>query len=193
MIGRADGPAPTPAGSPASTPATGPALHRATPADAEACRAVYAPYVLETTVTFEDEVPSAGEFEARISRALGRHEWLVAELDGRVAGYAYAGPVKERAAYRWSCEVSVYVDSNAQGRGLGRSLYRELFARLEGRGFRRLLAVVTLPNEPSIALHEAMGFREAGRLERIGFKHGRWLDVAWLQADLGPEPSTPPG
>ena len=116
----------------------------------------------------------------------------MAELDGRIVGYAYAGPVKDRAAYRWSCEVSVYVDPGAHGLGLGRSLYRELFARLEAAGFRRLLAIVTLPNEPSVALHLAMGFLEAGRLERIGFKHGRWLDVGWLQADLGPESGAPP-
>lgn len=109
-----------------------------------------------------------------------------------MAGYAYAGPVKERSAYRWSCEVSVYVDPGAHGHDLGRSLYRSLFAHLEQMGFRRLLAVVALPNEPSVALHVAMGFREAGRLERIGFKHGRWLDVAWLQADLGPDPTAPP-
>lgn len=166
-------------------------VRRAT-ADAAACREVYAPYVRETTVTFETEVPSVEEFAGRISRALERYDWLVAELDGRVVGYAYAGPVKDRAAYRWSCEVSVYVDPGAHGLGLGRSLYRELFARLEAAGFRRLLAIVTLPNEASVALHLAMGFREAGRLERIGFKHGRWLDVGWLQADLGPESEAPP-
>lgn len=170
----------------------GPVIRRATPGDAAGCLEVYAPYVRETTVTFEDEVPGVSEFAGRISRALERHDWLVAEADGRVVGYAYAGPVKDRSAYHWSCEVSVYVDAGALGRGLGRSLYRALFARLEDLGFRRLLAVVALPNEPSVALHVAMGFREAGRLERIGFKHGRWLDVAWLQADLGPDPLAPP-
>lgn len=167
-------------------------IRPATVADAAGCREVYAPYVRDTTVTFEAEVPPVEEFEQRISRALERFDWLVAELDGRIVGYAYAGPVKERAAYRWSCEVSVYVAADAQGHGLGRTLYRELFARLDAAGFRRLLAIVALPNEPSLALHSAMGFREAGRLERIGFKHGRWLDVAWLQADLGPESGPPP-
>lgn len=167
-------------------------IRRATTADAAACREVYAPYVRETTVTFETEVPSVEDFAGRISRALERYDWLVAESDGRVVGYAYAGPVKDRAAYHWSCEVSVYVDPGARGHGLGRSLYRELFARLGAAGFRRLLAIITLPNEPSVALHRAMGFREAGRLERIGFKHGRWLDVLWLQADLGPDHEAPP-
>lgn len=175
------------------SPTSEPSIRPATAADAAGCRAVYAPYVENTTVTFETEVPPAGEFADRISRALERYAWLVAELDGRVAGYAYAGPVKERAAYAWSCEVSVYVDPDARGRGLGRALYAALFARLEDSGFRRLLAVVTLPNDPSIALHTAMGFREAGRLERIGFKQGRWCDVAWLQRDLGPgDPEAPP-
>ncbi|MDV6300613.1 N-acetyltransferase family protein [Dietzia maris] len=168
------------------------AIRRATVADAAGCLDVYAPYVRETTATFETEVPPVDEFAARIDRALAGYDWLVAELDGRIVGYAYAGPVKDRAAYRWSCEVSVYVDPGAHGLGLGRSLYRELFARLEAAGFRRLLAIVTLPNEPSVALHLAMGFREAGWLERIGFKHGRWLDVGWLQADLGPESGAPP-
>ncbi|MDV7999801.1 GNAT family N-acetyltransferase [Rhodococcus sp. IEGM 1408] len=173
--------------------AAGPVIRRATPADAAGCLDIYAPFVRETTVTFEDEVPSVPEFAGRITRALAGYDWLVAEVNGRIAGYAYAGPVKERAAYRWSCEVSVYVDPGARGLGLGRTLYRALFVRLEELGFRRLLAVVALPNEPSVALHLAMGFRDAGRLERIGFKHGRWLDVAWLLADLGPDPAAPPG
>src|SRR5690606_38225367 len=102
-------------------------IRPATVADAAGCREVYAPYVRDTTVTFEAEVPPVKEFEQRISRALERFDWLVAELDGRIVGYAYAGPVKERAAYRWSCEVSVYVAADAQGHGLGRTLYRELF------------------------------------------------------------------
>ena len=169
-----------------------PVIRRATLADATACLEVYAPYVRDTTATFEAEVPSVDEFTRRVARALARYDWLVAELDGRVVGYAYAGPVKERAAYRWSSEVSVYVAAGAHGHGLGRRLYRELFDRLEASGIRRLLAVVTLPNDASVALHRKMGFREAGRLERIGFKHGRWLDVAWLQADLGPDPLAPP-
>ena len=176
-------------------PGTGPApvVRRATPADAAACLRVYAPYVRETTATFEDRVPTVDEFEARISRALEHHDWLVAELDGRVAGYAYAARVKDGGAYRWWWEVSVCGARAARGHGLGRSLYTSLFARLEEVGFRRLLAVVTLPNHPSVALHLSMGFREAGRLERIGFKHGRWLDVARLQAGLGPDPAAPPG
>ena len=169
-----------------------PIIRPATPADASACRAVYAPYVRDTTVTFETEVPAVEEFAGRLARALERHDWLVAELDGRILGYAYAGPVKERAAYHWSCEVSVYLDPGARGNGLGRALYRELFGRLEARGFRRLLAIIALPNDASVALHRAMGFREAGRLERIGFKHGRWLDVTWMQADLGPDLPAPP-
>ena len=169
-----------------------PAIRPATIGDAAGCRDVYAPYVRETTVTFEDEAPTVDEFAARIPRALDRYDWLVAELDGRIVGYAYAGPVKERAAYAWSCEVSVYVDPDARGNGLGRALYRELFTRLEGLGFRRMLAIIALPNEASVGMHRALGFREAGRLERIGFKHGQWLDVTWMQADLGPDPAAPP-
>ena len=169
------------------------AIRPGTAADAAACRAVYAPYVLRSTVTFEDAVPSEQEMGARITRALDSHAWVVAERAGRVVGYAYAGPVKERAAYAWSSEVSVYLADEARGQGLGRALYEALFAALAERGYVRLLAVVALPNEPSLALHRALGFREAGRLERIGFKHGRWRDVAWLQRDLGPgDPGAPP-
>lgn len=149
----------------------GPVIRPGTAGDAAGCRDVYAPYVRETTVTFEDEAPTVDEFAARISRALDRYDWLVAELDGRIAGYAYAGPVKERAAYAWSCEVSVYVDPDARGNGLGRALYRDLFTRLERLGYRRMLAIITLPNEASVGMHRALGFREVGRLERIGFKH----------------------
>lgn len=174
-------------------PAPTPLLRPATPADAAACRGIYAPYVHDTTVTFETEVPAVEEFAGRIRRAQERHDWLVAELDGRIVGYAYAGPVKDRAAYHWSCEVSVYLDPGARGNGLGGALYRELFSHLEAKGFRRLLAIIALPNDASVALHRSLGFREAGRLERIGFKHGRWLDVAWLQADLGPDLLAPPG
>lgn len=178
---------------PGHTHAHAPVIRRATAADAAGCRAVYGPYVRDTTVTFETEVPSVEEFAGRIARALERHDWLVAELDGRIVGYAYAGPVKDRAAYHWSCEVSVYLDPAARGNGLGRALYSELFARLKAAGFRRLLAIIAVPNEASVALHRALGFREAGRLERIGFKHGRWLDVAWMQADLGPDLLASPG
>jgi L-amino acid N-acyltransferase YncA len=166
-------------------------IRDATEDDAAACAAIYAPYVAETTVSFEDEPPSIEEMGRRIARARRQHSWLVLEEDGDVVGYAYAGPVKERAAYRWSCEVSVYLEPGRRHSGSGRLLYEALFARLTERGFRSLVAVMTLPNEASEGLHRALGFEPVGTLRRVGWKHGQWRDVAWMQRPLGSDDGPP--
>jgi len=142
---------------------------------------VYAPYVLESAVSFEETAPSAEEMAARIAAA---HLWLVAESDGRVVGFAYAGRHAARAAYRWAAEVSVYVDRSHHGRGIARALYVELIAALREAGFCTLCAGITQPNEASNRLHESLGFAPVGTYERIGFKHGKWHDVLWLKLDL---------
>jgi L-amino acid N-acyltransferase YncA len=157
----------------------------ATAADAAACAAIYAPYVTDTAISFELEPPTVEEMAARIEAALRTHAWLVAEADGRVVGYAYAGPFKSRAAYRWSCEVSVYLERGSRRRGLGRALYAALFERLTELGYRTAVAGMTLPNEASAGLHRAMGFEPVGVYREIGFKHGAWRDVAWTQRTLG--------
>ena len=157
----------------------------ATADDAVACAAIYAPYVTGTAITFEAEPPTAAQMAGRIAAAQRRHAWLVLEDDGDVVGYAYAGPYKERAAYRWSCEVSVYLDGARRRRGGGRALYEELFRRLADRGYRTAVAGMTLPNEPSVGLHTSLGFQPIGTYRRIGFKHGRWRDVLWAQRPLG--------
>jgi L-amino acid N-acyltransferase YncA len=162
-----------------------PFVRDAVPADAAACAAVYAPYVTGSTATFEYDPPSVDDMAARIARALLAHAWLVLEDGGRVVGYAYAGPYKERAAYRWSCEVSVYLAEHHRGRGGGRALYEALFARLAERGFRTAVAGMTLPNPASEALHRALGFETVGTWRRIGWKHGAWRDVTWVQRSLG--------
>ncbi|MEV6901040.1 N-acetyltransferase family protein [Amycolatopsis sp. NPDC051372] len=154
--------------------------------DAEACAEIYAPYVRDTTITFETEPPTGTEMAERIERAAKTHAWLVLEIDGRVAGYAYGGPFKERAAYRWSCEVSVYLELGRRRTGGGRALYEALFTRLAERGFRMAVAGMTLPNEPSVGLHAALGFEPVGTYRRIGWKHGAWRDVAWAQRSLVP-------
>ena len=166
-------------------------MRDAAPEDAGACAAIYAPYVTDTAVTFEYEPPDPAEMARRIAEAQRRHAWLVLEDDdGAVAGYAYAGPFKERAAYRWSCEVSVYLAPGRRRTGGGRQLYEALFDRLAERGFRRLVAVMTLPNDASEGLHRALGFEPVGTFRRIGWKHGQWRAVAWAQrplpADDGP-------
>jgi phosphinothricin acetyltransferase len=159
--------------------------------DAEACAAIYAPYVTDTAITFEYEPPSADEMARRIAAAQRAHAWLVLEDDGRVVGYAYGGPYKERAAYRWSSEVSVYLETGRRRSGSGRLLYAALFERLAERGFHTLVAGMTLPNDASEGLHRAMGFEPIGIFRRVGWKHGQWRDVAWAQRSLGTDGEPP--
>lgn len=160
--------------------------------DAAACAAIYAPHVDGSAVSFEERAPDAAELARRIERHGASHAWLVAERDGAVAGYAYAFPFQERPAYRWSAGVSVYVADGQRGRGVGRSLYRELFRRLRGRGFRMACAGITLPNEASVALHESLGFERVGVNREIGWKNGAWRDVGWWQLELAPPGDGPP-
>jgi phosphinothricin acetyltransferase len=156
----------------------------ASEADAAACAAIYRPYVTGTAVSFEIEPPSDDEMAARIRESLHAYAWLVAEVGGEVAGYAYARPFAAREAYRWSCETSIYLSPDRRRRGLGRALYEALLARLTDRGFRVAVAKMTLPNDASEGLHEALGFRPVGVHRRIGFKNGAWYDVAISQRDL---------
>ncbi|GAB3664765.1 GNAT family N-acetyltransferase [Nocardioides korecus] len=160
------------------------ALRPATPADAAGCREVYAPYVVDTAVSFEEEPPSVAEMAGRISAALVDHAWLVLEEDGSVVGYAYGGPFRSRAAYRWSCETSIYLEAGRHRAGAGRTLYADLLARLSARGFRTALAAMTLPNPASEGFHRHLGFTEVGTLHRVGHKHGAWHDVLWMERSL---------
>ncbi len=160
-------------------------IRDATAADAGACAAIYAPYVTDTVITFEVDPPSGADMAQRIATAQVGHAWLVAERDGRVIGYAQAGRYNERAAYRWSCSVGIYLETGLRRTGAGRALYTALLDRLADRGFRMTVAGVTLPNEPSRALHAAFGFTSTGTQRRIGWKHGAWHDVEWLQLAIG--------
>ncbi|WP_410612904.1 GNAT family N-acetyltransferase [Amycolatopsis sp. lyj-109] len=156
-------------------------IRTATAHDGAACAALYAPYVTGTAVSFETEPPDAAEMARRIA---GAHAWLVLEDHGHVAGYAYATRFAERAAYRWSCETSIYLEQGRRRTGAGRALYEALFERLRERGFWRAFAGMTLPNDASAGLHRALGFEPAGVYRRAGWKHGAWHDVAWTQKDL---------
>jgi L-amino acid N-acyltransferase YncA len=168
-------------------------LRRASAADAAACLDIYRPYVLDTAVTFETDVPTVADMAARIEGALGTYEWLVLEVDGGIAGYAYAHQFNPRAAYQWSVETSVYVARDRQRAGAGRALYAELLRRLAERGFRRAFAGIAQPNDASNALHRALGFVPVGRYRRVGWKHGAWHDVEWWQLDIaGPDDEDPP-
>jgi L-amino acid N-acyltransferase YncA len=171
-------------------------VRAATAEDAAACAAIYAPYVTDTAITFETEPPTVAHMADRITAAECSHAWLVLEDldDGRVVGYAYAGPFKARPAYRWSCEVSIYLEIGRRRTGGGRALYEALFRRLAERGYRTAIAGMALPNEASAGLHSALGFEPVGTYRRIGWKHGRWHDVAWMQrmlSEAGDPPAVP--
>nr|WP_092885463.1 GNAT family N-acetyltransferase [Actinopolymorpha cephalotaxi] len=172
----------------------GEVVRDATVGDAEACAAIYAPYVENTAITFETDPPTPIVMAERIESALRSHAWFVLEEQGRVAGYAYGGPFKTRAAYRWSCEVSVYLELGRRRSGGGRVLYEALLARLADRGFRTVAAGMTLPNDASVGFHRAMGFEPVGTYRRIGWKNGAWHDVAWAQRVIagGDDPPAEP-
>lgn len=154
-------------------------------ADADAIAAIYAPYVAETAITFEYDVPDAAEMAGRIARYTATHPWLIAERDGRVIGYAYGSPYRSRAAYAWVAELGVYLDRAAHGGGVGTALYAALCTALRDRGYVAAMGVMTLPNAASEALHRRCGFRDVGTQSGIGFKFGRWHDVGFWQRDLG--------
>ena len=155
--------------------------------DAGAIAAIYAPEVLEGTATFEVEPPALAEIARRMAAGGDRMPWLVWEEAGTVFGYAYASAYRTRAAYDRTVETTVYVARGAQGRGVGRRLYTALLDRLTADRFAQALGVISLPNPGSVALHEALGFRQVARLERVGCKFGRWLDVGYWQRGLAGE------
>jgi phosphinothricin acetyltransferase len=154
--------------------------------DSAACAAIYAPSVIDSAVSFEEVPPTAEEMARRIAAMSERHAWLVAEIDGHVVGYAYASPHNERAAYRWACDAAVYVGEAHRGHGVGRALYLALFGLLMRQGLQVVCAGITLPNDASVALHEACGFEFIGIYRRIGWKSGQWRDVAWWELELVP-------
>lgn len=158
-------------------------VRTAQPTDAAGCAAIYRPFVEETAVSFETVAPTVEEMASRIGSSV---RWLVAvTAEEALLGYAYATRHRERAAYRFACDVSIYVGPESAGRGVGRALYAALLADLEARGYRMACAGIALPNPASIGLHTAMGFRPVGTYERIGWKHDAWHDVRWMQRPLG--------
>jgi phosphinothricin acetyltransferase len=165
-------------------------VRRATPEDATACQAIYAPYVRDTVISLETDPPSVQEMRERITDVLDTHEWLVLESQGEIRGYAYGGSYRTRAAYRWACEVSVYLEPGRRRTGSGRLLYETLFPRLVDRGYLMALAGMTLPNPASEGLHRSLGFSDVGTWRRVGWKYGAWHDVLWMQRPLatGSEP-----
>lgn len=163
-------------------------IRQARPEDAPALLAIYAPFVETTAVSFETEVPTAAAFAERIGKSLAGWDWRVAEEAGVCLGYAYGSAHRERAAYRYTCEVSAYVAPDQRGRGLGRRLYTDLFEHLAARGLCTALAGVAQPNPASMALHRGLGFTTVGTYQRAGWKFGAWHDITWLQRPLRERP-----
>lgn len=169
-------------------------IRAATREDAAAIQAIYAPFVRDTGITFEETAPTVEEMADRIETLLETFPWLVLERDGEVVAYAYAAAHRKRAAYRWSCETSVYVGEAARRMGAARQLYHRLFKVLSDLGYANALAGITLPNEPSVGFHKAMGFELIGVYRNIGYKSGGWRDVGWWNFELqkmGNDPKDP--
>lgn len=172
--------------------ATGLAIRLADPdRDGAAVAAVYRTAVEGSHISFEERAPSPPEVAERMRSVLARTPWLVTELDGAVIGYTYASPHRERAGYRWSVDISVYVAEEHRGEGIGRALYDALLGYLRRQGVVNVYAGIALPNPGSIALHQSIGMRLIGVYERVGFKLGRWHDVAWYGLRLA-EPDGEP-
>jgi len=166
-------------------------IRLATPGDGDAVAAIYRSAIDGSPISFETVAPDGAGMAKRIADRLRAYPWLVCEIDGEVVGYAYGAPHRERAAYRWSCEVSVYIDGRHHRRGVGRALYTSVLAILSAQGFINVYAGITLPNPSSVGLHEAMGFTPVGVYHRVGFKLGRWHDVGWWERPLGEHTGSP--
>jgi phosphinothricin acetyltransferase len=159
--------------------------------DAAAIAAIYLPIVESTAISFETDAPDATEMARRLRETMSTHPWLVGEVGGTVAGYAYATRHRVRGAYRWSVDTSVYVGHAYQRLGIGRRLYRSLFAVLAAQGYVNAFAGIALPNDASVGLHEALGFAPLGVYRRVGYKLGEWRDVGWWQLVLQEHARTP--
>ena len=169
-----------------------PTIRIARAADADAIHAIYAPHVESGAATFENVLPGADAMRERILGRLPHYPWLVWEEGGEVLAYAYAGRFRERAAYDWIAETSIYVHPDAQRRGIARRLYGALLEAMRLQGLTQAVGVITLPGTASVAMHEIMGFQPAGVWRQCGWKLGRWWDVGVWQKELQPPGNPPP-
>ena len=161
------------------------------PADCPQIAAIYAPIVEQTHISFELVPPGPDEMARRLASALQKHVWLVADTNGRIDGYAYASRYREKPAYAWSTETTIYVRDGARGTGVGKRLYRSLLNVLRAQNYRRAFAGIALPNEGSIALHESVGFTRVGVNPEAGYKFDRWHDLGWWSIQLNDAPTRP--
>jgi L-amino acid N-acyltransferase YncA len=163
----------------------------ATPADAAAVLEIYGPFCDDSPITFETERPAIAEVENRIRKINERFPWLICEKDDQVLGYAYAGPHRDRAAYRWSVDVAIYISGNHRGVGIGTALYTVLLELLRIQGYFKAYAGITLPNPASVRVHQRLGFSLIGIYKQVGYKAGAWHDVAWWDLSLQPADHPP--
>ncbi len=161
------------------------------PEDADRIAEIYRVYVENTAISFEAEAPDGKEILRRINEYTAVYPWLVLERDGRVLGYAYSHRYHERAAFDWVCEASVYVDEQYRGQGIGKALYKALFAALSLMGIKAVYAAIEGSNSASIAMHMSMGFRQFAAFQNTGYKLGQWHDIAWLELELGDRSAAP--
>ena len=161
-------------------------IRLATVSDVSPILDIYAPYVRETTITFEYEVPTLENFQTRFAGITEKFPWLVWEEQGEILGYAYASLPFERAAYAWCAEPSIYLRQDARGRGIGKKLYAALEALLSQMGYQVSFAIITEENKASLAFHLALGYEKCAEMVKCGLKFGRWLDVVWLEKRLNP-------
>lgn len=154
--------------------------------DIHAVLDIYKPYIETTAITFETEIPSYETFAQRVKHKLEQFPWLVYEDEGKIVGYAYASLMRERAAYEWDAELSVYLHEDSHGQGIGSKLYRVLEAILYEMNYVNLYGCITYPNEKSVKLHQKFGYKEIGIFHNSGYKLGRWHDVLWMEKQIRP-------
>ncbi len=160
-------------------------LRQAAVCDSEEILGIYKPYILDTTITFECEVPPIEEFRERVSRISSEYPYIVCEDKGRILGYCYGARFMQRTAFGYDAELSVYIDNSCTGRGIGSALYGAVLEILECMNIRNMYGLIACPNEASVKLHKAYGFRYAGTLEKTGFKHGKWIDLMYFERHIG--------
>jgi L-amino acid N-acyltransferase YncA len=167
----------------------------AAPQDAAACVAIYRPYVEDTAISWEIDVPTVDEMASRITGLRATHEWLVLERRDQIVGFAYGQPLKRLATFEWTAETGIYMRVDHHRTGGGRELYERLLRRLAERGYRQAFAGITQPNDASNGFHRSFGFQDVGLYRRVEWKHDSWHDVAWMQLDLGglADQDAPPG
>lgn len=156
-------------------------IRKATLNDVPSITSIYNHYIKTSTSTFEEELLSVQDMEKRVRLISEKYVWLVAEYNGDIVGYAYAGQWKSRSAYRLTVETSIYLKDGEEGRGYGKTLYSELLNQVEALGYKSLIGGISLPNEPSIKLHESLGFEKIGQFKKVGVKFGKWIDVGYWE------------